>query len=62
MLSGSSRTVEITVLIEMTTCEFLCGNTFVSSDGEWWCMNFETTPNIPDILLGSTAPFCPTPG
>lgn len=24
----------------------------ISSDREWWCMNFEATASIPDILLG----------
>lgn len=33
MFSGSSRTVEISVLIEMTTCELLCGDTFIFQIG-----------------------------
>lgn len=49
----SSWTVEIDVLIEMTTCELLCGDTFISSDREWWCVDLKTTPTIPDILLGT---------
>lgn len=35
----------------MTTCDLLWSGPLLSSDREWWYMNFEAMPSIPDITL-----------